>query len=199
MYSWDHLTRSQRLDLLRSRMLAGRPAHDLPRFSTGAGCYSLTAANYQHRPIIGRTAARLSELQTAFDRVFTEAQCCVYGWCVLPNHYHLLVDVPDIVRIRYVLGQMHGSLSRAWNQAEQQVGRRVWFRVLDRRIRSTRQLLSTLNYIHNNPVHHGYVSQMEDWQWSSIHRHLATVGRAQADAEWLAYPATDCNLELWDK
>lgn len=29
-----------------------------------------------------------------------------------------------------------------------------------------------LNYIHYNPVKHGYVNNVIDWEWSSFHRYV---------------------------
>jgi putative transposase len=30
-----------------------------------------------------------------------------------------------------------------------------------------------MNYIHYNPVKHGYVTKAADWEYSSIHRYIA--------------------------
>lgn len=38
-----------------------------------------------------------------------------------------------------------------------------------------------LNYIHYNPVKHGYVSSPRDWPWSSFHRY---VKAGVYDADW---------------
>ena len=51
-------------------------------------------------------------------------------------------------------------------------------------MRSERHYFTTLNYIHNNPVKHGYVDKWGDWPCSSYHWYLENKGR-----DWL--------LELW--
>lgn len=42
-----------------------------------------------------------------------------------------------------------------------------------KRITNDRQLLNTLIYIHQNPVHHGFTHNWEDWRYSSVHNYLA--------------------------
>jgi putative transposase len=47
------------------------------------------------------------------------------------------------------------------------------------------------NYIHNNPVKHGYVNEMGDWDYSSYQYYLEKYGK-----EWMAdvlaqYPVID--------
>ncbi len=44
--------------------------------------------------------------------------------------------------------------------------RRFW----EHRIRDERDFANHVQYIHYNPVKHGYVQQPEDWPYSSIHR-----------------------------
>jgi putative transposase len=46
-------------------------------------------------------------------------------------------------------------------------------------IRDEGNFASHVDYIHYNPVKHGYVKQASDWPHSSIHRYIASdvVGR----------------------
>ncbi len=37
-------------------------------------------------------------------------------------------------------------------------------------VRDERDFANHVQYIHNNPVKHGYVERPEDWPYSSIHR-----------------------------
>ena len=47
------------------------------------------------------------------------------------------------------------------------------------------------NYIHLNPVRHGYVEHPEEWAWSSFHRHVRLVLERSGGMGWL-----DPNLSL---
>ncbi|MDX2199584.1 MAG: transposase, partial [Phycisphaerae bacterium] len=55
--------------------------------------------------------------------------------------------------------------------------RRYW----EHLIRDERALLAYRDYIHMNPVKHGYVRHPHGWPWSSVHRHLRTGWLA---ADW---------------
>lgn len=46
--------------------------------------------------------------------------------------------------------------------------RRFW----EHQIRSEKELFAYRDYIHFNPVKHGYVGEPSEWEWSSVHRHV---------------------------
>jgi putative transposase len=46
--------------------------------------------------------------------------------------------------------------------------RRFW----EHEIRDEKDYIIHMNYIHYNPVKHGYVSKAGDWQFSTFHRYL---------------------------
>jgi putative transposase len=48
-----------------------------------------------------------------------------------------------------------------------------------------------VNYIHHNPVKHGYAEKWEDWPFSSASGFLEEVGREQAVEFWKRYPVLD--------
>ncbi len=57
--------------------------------------------------------------------------------------------------------------SRADKQEQAIWQRRFW----EHRIRNETDFANHVQYIHYNPVKHGYVARPEDWSYSSIHRH----------------------------
>jgi putative transposase len=121
----------------------------------------------------------------------------LYAWCILPNHYHIFPRTDRIKELRHALGQFHGRSSFSWNNEDHNRGRKVWFNCFDRPIRSERHFWATLNYVHHNPVHHGYVSHWQDWPWSSAREFLGAVGRKQALEIWLQYPILNYG-QKWD-
>jgi len=54
-----------------------------------------------------------------------------------------------------------------------------------------------VNYIHHNPVHHGYVEKWQDWPWSSATDFIERVGRETALKIWREYPVFDYG-KTWD-
>jgi REP-associated tyrosine transposase len=120
------------------------------------------------------------------------------AWCVLPNHYHVLVEASDVLGLLRELGRLHGRTSHTWNGAERARGRRIFFRAIEREMRSERHFWATLNYIHHNPVHHGYVEVWTDWVWSSAAEYLGQMGPAAAERIWREYPVRDYG-KGWDE
>ena len=124
-----------------------------------------------------------------------EASFELDGFCVLPNHYHILAKGTEVAHLRLALGKLHGRTSRLWNLSDACTGRKVWFRSFDKLIRSTRQYYATLNYIHYNPIKHGYCQKVTDWKWSSATSFIEQVGRENASKIWKSYPIKDSGIE----
>ena len=116
---------------------------------------------------------------------------------MLPNHYHLLLHVPDLREATHTLGRLQGRTSHAWNGEDDQRGRKVWSAPADRAIRGDSHFWVTLNYIHHNPVKHGHVTRWQDWPWSSARDYLEAVGREEAARMWMQYPVLDYG-KGWD-
>ncbi len=116
---------------------------------------------------------------------------------MLPNHYHVLVRIGEIEAFSRDLGRLHGRTSYEMNKTDQTKGRKVWFCSHDRIIRSMRHYRATLNYIHNNPVKHGYAKKWEDWPYSSVHWYMQAHGRDWLLDLWRKYPINDYG-DKWD-
>ena len=102
-----------------------------------------------------------------------------------------------IIELRKELGRFHGRSSYYWNQQDQKKGRKVWFNSFERPMRSERHVWASLNYIHHNPVHHGYANRWQEWPWSSASDFLDRVGRERAAEIWKAYPLLEYGKD-WD-
>jgi putative transposase len=198
MYFLRNLTPEQRHEILKQRRLRGRPYHHPPhRYSEQSKTYLFTAACYEHHDHIGYTAERMTGFESTLLESFESARPVVHAWCLLPNHYHLLVTLNNARVFSKLLGQLHGRTSFQWNREEGTPGRQVWCNYEDREMRSDAHYWATLNYIHNNPVKHGYARRWQDWPWSSALSYLEEAGREFAAAIWGKYPV-DRYGEKWD-
>ena len=198
MYYWRQLTDSQRADLLRQRKGRKLPWHSPPHLEfEGPVTCIITAACYEHRHAIGKSPERTLDLENQLIDACAKSDATVYGWCILPNHYHLLAQSENMKRLRQELGRVHGRTARKWNLEDDSIGRKVWFNFFDRNMRSERHFWASLNYVHNNAVHHGYVERWQDWPYSSASRFLKEVGREQAARIWNEYPVLDYGKD-WD-
>jgi putative transposase len=198
MYNYRNMTPEEQARILEYRRQRNQPWHSPPHWRMGMSHqYLMTAACYEHAPIIGRSLDRMTACETDVLSVCRERGSEVDTWCFLPNHYHLLIGSERLKELCWALGRFHGRSSFTWNREDGQRGRKVWYRCFDREIRSERHYWASVNYIHHNPVHHGYTEKWQDWPWSSATEFLNEVGREQAMKIWRAYPILDYG-KTWD-
>ncbi len=198
MYYWRTLTPDQQEFILSLRKKEHRPWHCPQHDDWGERAYHVTAACYEHQAIIGSSPDRLMHFESdLLSLVSDHLQNVVSSWCILPNHYHLLLESRDIRGPLKDLGEFHGRTSFEWNGADKQRGRKVWHGSAERAIRSERHFWTTTNYIHHNPVRHGYVRKWQEWPFSSAGHFLEQVGRENALRIWREYPLLDYG-KGWD-
>jgi putative transposase len=197
MYNWRKMTADERAEVLDSRKRERLPWHSPHHRASESGLYHVTAANFEHRPILGMSVKRLARFESKLLQTLEAAAAKTHAWCVLPNHYHLLLHAQDIFGVLAFLGKLHGRTSHAWNGEENSRGRQCWCKAVERSIRSERHYWATLNYVHHNPVRHGYVQRWQDWPFSSAARFLDEVGRGEAERIWREYPILDYGKD-WD-
>jgi putative transposase len=198
MYDYRKMTPSQRHEAVEYRRLRQRPWHSPPHWEfQGLLQFMISSTCYEHQRIIGVTPERMTECESALLEVCANLATNIYAWCILPNHYHLLVQTDRLSELRAELGRFHGRTSFKWNGEDDKRGRHVWHNCLDRGIKSHPHFWASVNYIHNNPVHHGYVEKWQDWPWSSAEEFIERVGRDTASKIWREYPVLDYG-KTWD-
>jgi len=198
MYDYRSMTREERARVNDYRRRRNLPKHSPPHWAMGfSSQYLITASCFEHAQIIGKSLERLTECEEKLLDACKQHATKIYAWCVLPNHYHILLGSQRIRSLCSALGRFHGSSSFRWNTEDEQRGRKVWFRCFDREIRSERHFWATLNYIDHNPVHHGLVERWQDWIWSSAAAFVESVGRERASEIWKEYPILDYG-KGWD-
>lgn len=132
----------------------------------------------------------------------------VLAWCLLPNHFHVLIQVkteidiekhflvtkrnqfhaeliPDFLMERF--SNLLNSYTKAFNKLYQRQGSLFIDFMRRVEVKQDEQFGATIFYIHKNPVHHGYCKQIEDWHWSSYKTILSSAGTAikrQMVLEW---------------
>ena len=197
MYLWRKLNAKQREELLQVRQFNNRPWHSPQHYESQSGGYLLTAACYEHRHVIGLNPQRIASFAEALLAVLDIHCENVHAWCVLPNHYHTLILTRRLPEVLQAIGQLHGRTSFDWNGQENERGRKVWFNCAETGMKSERHFWATLNYVHHNPVHHGYVQHWQDWPFSSGAAFLEQTGREKAAQLWREYPILEFGKD-WD-
>lgn len=109
-----------------------------------------------------------------------------YAWCLLKNHFHLLVYIkleneidrskleystvekPKILDPSKQFGHLFNAYTQAINKKFKRTGALFEKPFERKQITSERYLQNVIYYIHNNPVQHGFVQQMSLYPWSSF-------------------------------
>jgi putative transposase len=199
MYYWRNLSAKQRFDVLEYRKIQRLPWHRPPHFSfDGSFTFIITAACFEHNHIIGANRARMATFERELLDVCLKFSLEIFAWCILTNHYHLLLKTERMKELRKNLGLLHGRTAKAWNDEDNARGRKVWFDLFERPMQSNRHYWASLNYVHNNAVHHGYVNKWQDWPYSSAHQYLEHVGADEAARVWREYPVLNYG-KGWDE
>ena len=176
----------------------GLPWHRPPHRAGEHTRHHVTGACYEHQPRIGHSRERMESFALLLLEQLKASGARIHAWCVLPNHYHLLIEGADILGVLAALGKLHGRTSFLWNGEEQQRSRQVWCGAAERYMRNDAHFWATLNYVHHNPVHHGYVERWQDWPFSSALEYVELMGREFVADKWKTYPVLDYG-KGWDE
>lgn len=104
-----------------------------------------------------------------------------YAWCLMDNHYHLLMQTPD-ANLSKGMRQLNGVYTQASNRRHRRVGHLFQGRFKAILVDSDAYLLELSRYVVLNPVRAGMVKHPADWPWSS---YCAGMGLAPA-LPWMA-------------
>jgi putative transposase len=196
MYDYRTWTPEQKAAIVVQRQKDSLPWHGPPHFEAPGEYRIVTGACYEHRQIL-KGPDRLAWFAGELLSCLAETGCRCDAWVVLPNHYHVLLQVFDMRAFSRQIGQLHGRTSFVMNKEDGIRGRQVWYRCQDRCMRSEAHYYATLNYIHNNPVKHGHAKLWTDWPYSSIHAYLDAKGRDWLVNVWRSYPLYNYG-DRWD-
>jgi len=104
----------------------------------------------------------------------------IYAYCLMGNHYHLLIETPD-GNLSIGMRQLNGVFTQRFNRRHKHVGHLFQGRYKSILVQKESYLLELCRYIVLNPVRAGMVADAGDWKWSS---YRAMTGRAKVPA-WL--------------
>jgi putative transposase len=197
-YEYRKFTPQEREEIVRYRRERGYPLHAPPHPFREAGYYLITAANFEHASVMD-SADRRTEFEMHLLEAMRGIQADTIAWAILPNHYHILVDVESLDSISAALKYLHGKTSRLWNLEDNLTGKRhVWYKFTDRLMRSEKQLHQTFNYIHYNPLKHDFTDDIYEWPWSSIKLYENNHGREWLREQWKSNPPPTEFGRGWD-
>jgi putative transposase len=95
----------------------------------------------------------------------------VIAYCLMPNHYHLLV-YPNLENLSEMVQSFSISYTKAMNKRFNRVGALFQGRYKIAHIDRDEYLLHLSRYIHLNPVSAGLVAHPDDWEFSSYSEYI---------------------------
>lgn len=132
--------------------------------------------SYNRKPIFIENVKLLKEAFINSKKFFKYE---IFAICILPNHIHMILypeninEYPQIVTsIKYYFSHnikvgvetpTYGYL----NKREKGVFQRRFF---EHTITTQEELNNHADYIHYNPVKHGYINKVQNWLFSSFHK-----------------------------
>lgn len=98
-----------------------------------------------------------------------------HAYCLMPNHYHLLIETPD-GNLSIGMRHLNGVYTQNFNKRHQRTGHIFQGRFKAILVQKESYLLELCRYVALNPVRAGLVPHPERWEWGS---YLATIGTAE--------------------
>ena len=94
----------------------------------------------------------------------------LYSYCLMPNHFHLVVRTPDLKAISAYMHFVQCSHACDLRACYRSRGhghvfqRRYWSKLVE----GAGYLLTVMKYVEANPVRAGLVDWAQKWEWSSM-------------------------------
>ncbi len=142
--------------------------------------YHVTSRGDRREAIFDDDQDRRSFLST-LEQVVNRFNWVCHAWCLMDNHYHLLIQTPD-GNLSRGMRQLNGVYTQASNRRHGRVGHLFQGRFKAILVDGDAYLLEVTRYVVLNPVRAGMVNNPADWPWSS---YRASAGLEPA-VPWLA-------------
>lgn len=105
-----------------------------------------------------------------------------YAYCLMPNHIHFLIrtrsedELVNLTGLEDLSGfvsqqfsNLFNSYAKAFNKMYERRGSLFNRPFKAKEITSDAYLTNVIFYIHHNPVHHGFVTDVSEWPHTSYH------------------------------
>ena len=155
------------------------------RRATHGTTYFFTVVSYNRRAILCDTPIR-DALRQAIITTATRFPFTIDAWVLMPDHLHAIWTLPaddvDYSRRwalikRFVSKQCGGLYQDNEQLSASSIAKResnIWQRRFwEHVIRDDNDFEQHMNYLHYNPIKHGLVNSLTDWEYSTFHRYVA--------------------------
>lgn len=144
-----------------------------PRVEVPYGYYHVVTRGNNKRRIYDDDCDR-EEFLVLLERIARRYGWLFYAYCLMGNHYHLVMQIPDKGLSRGMC-ELNTAHAVGYNVRHARInhlfGRRYWSELITK----DAYLLGACRYVVQNPGRAGMCGACEEWSWSS---YRATVGAA---------------------
>lgn len=141
------------------------------RIEYAGAVYHVTGRGNERQDIFRDDRDRIKFLEIV-HQVCDRFNWLCHAYCLMTNHYHLLVETIDPTLSRG-MRQLNGVYTQAFNRHHSRVGHLFQGRFKAILVEKDAYLLELCRYIVLNPVRANMVRSAKDWKWSS---YRATAG-----------------------
>jgi len=154
------------------------------RIEYAGALYHVTARGDRQEDIYISDQDR-TDFLSILEQVCNRFNWLVHAYCLMDNHYHLLVETPDS-NLSRGMRQLNGVYTQTSNRTHGKVGHVFQGRYKAILVQKETYLLELARYIVLNPVRARMVRQAKSWSWSS---YLDTAGYREPpvwlNTDWL--------------
>lgn len=126
-----------------------------------------------------------------FSDVLERDNIISYAYCLMPNHYHLLIETQD-PNLSIAMRQLNGKYTQKFNIRHKRLGHLFQGRYKSILVDMENYRYKIIRYIALNPVRAKMVKTPKDWIWSS---HNEMIGKFKKPSKCLDLEKT---LKLFD-
>ena len=149
------------------------------RIEFAGALYHVTARGDRQEDIFLDDTDR-HDFLSLLEQVCIRFNWLVHAYCLMDNHYHLLIETPDS-NLGKGMRQLNGVYTQTTNRTHGKAGHVFQGRYKAILVQKESYLLELARYIVLNPVRARMVRMARDWPWSS---YRDTAGYRES-AEWL--------------
>ena len=132
--------------------------------------YHVMSRGNQKQPIYTNRWDRIKFLEY-FASASTRYGANIHCYCLMDNHYHLLLETPDC-NLAQIMRHINGAYTAYFNAKHSRVGHLFQGRYRSILIDADTYFLALSRYIHLNPVKEGLSSSPASYEWSSYHSYV---------------------------
>jgi putative transposase len=135
-----------------------------PRGLLGDGIFHVTARGVA-RSALFLDCADFGGFAALLASVVERFRWRCHAYCLMPNHYHLVVETPR-VKLSRGMHRLNFLYAQSFNDRYDRVGHLFQNRFGARLIESSEYLDDACTYVRMNPVRAGLCRSADDWPWS---------------------------------